>query len=128
MVVAFDPPDSPYGTGHRGIDIAAALGTQVLAPADGVVTFAGPVGGRLFVTDRSRRRGAQHLVVPLERHGPPWRRGVGRAGRGQPRARATSAAPMPVLHFSVRLDDVYVDPMTYLPMPDPSAWLRLAPV
>ena len=50
IVVAFDPPDSPYGTGHRGIDVAAALGTEVLAPADGVVTFAGPVGGRLFVT------------------------------------------------------------------------------
>ncbi|MGZ5214242.1 MAG: murein hydrolase activator EnvC family protein, partial [Actinomycetota bacterium] len=46
----FDAPDSPYGSGHRGIDIAAPVGTLVRAPAAGVVSFAGNVGGRLFVT------------------------------------------------------------------------------
>ena len=46
----FDPPDSPFGSGHRGIDIAAPVGTPVRAATTGTVTFAGPVGGRLFVT------------------------------------------------------------------------------
>ena len=50
VVRAFDPPDSPYGAGHRGIDIGVPVGTTVVAPDDGVVSFAGPVGGRLFVT------------------------------------------------------------------------------
>ena len=50
VIRAFDPPDSPYGSGHRGIDIAAPAGSVVLAPADGRVAFAGPVGGRLFLT------------------------------------------------------------------------------
>ena len=50
FVRGYDPPDSPYGSGHRGIDIATAIGTVVVAPDHGVVTFAGKVGGRLFLT------------------------------------------------------------------------------
>ncbi|MEZ5190813.1 MAG: M23 family metallopeptidase [Schumannella sp.] len=43
---AFVAPDSPYGAGHRGVDLQAAGGAPVRAPADGVVHFAG------FVVDR----------------------------------------------------------------------------
>ncbi len=50
VIQGFDPPASPYGSGHRGIDIAAEVGTTVVAPAAGKVTFAGPVGGHLFMT------------------------------------------------------------------------------
>ena len=50
VIRGFDPPGSPYGAGHRGIDIAAHDASVVRAPAAGVVTFAGNVGGRLFVT------------------------------------------------------------------------------
>ena len=50
VVRGFDPPSSPYGAGHRGIDIAVPVGTLVVAPAAGVVTFAGAVAGRLYVT------------------------------------------------------------------------------
>src|SRR5438270_5418880 len=41
--------DDPYAAGqHRGIDIGAAAGEPVLAPASGTVSFAGtvPVSGR----------------------------------------------------------------------------------
>ena len=127
IVVAFDPPDSPYGTGHRGIDVAAALGTEVLAPADGVVTFAGPVGGRLFVTvdlgDGVLSTSSFLSSITVHRDDVVSAgQVVGSSGSGH------TGSPVPVLHFSVRIDDVYVDPMSYLPMPDPSAWLRLAPV
>src|SRR5437870_5078629 len=46
----YEPPPTPYAAGHRGIDMAAPLGTRVLASNDGVVAFAGPVAGQLFVS------------------------------------------------------------------------------
>jgi murein DD-endopeptidase MepM/ murein hydrolase activator NlpD len=39
-------PPTPYGIGHRGIDLAAPQATPVLAPASGTVLFAGTVVDR----------------------------------------------------------------------------------
>ena len=39
-------PATPYAAGHRGIDIRAPAGARILAPADGVVHFAGFVVNR----------------------------------------------------------------------------------
>jgi murein DD-endopeptidase MepM/ murein hydrolase activator NlpD len=43
------PPSSPYGPGNRGVDLRAGVGEPVLSVGDGTITFAGQVGGRLFV-------------------------------------------------------------------------------
>jgi murein DD-endopeptidase MepM/ murein hydrolase activator NlpD len=42
----FDAGAQPYGPGHRGVDLAAADGANVLAAGSGTVTFAGAVAGR----------------------------------------------------------------------------------
>ena len=41
----FDPPPMPWAAGHRGVDLAAPVGTLVRSPRDGVVSFAGTVAG-----------------------------------------------------------------------------------
>lgn len=56
VVRAFDAPERPWLAGHRGVDLAASVGEEVRAPADGVVSFAGLVAGKQVV---SLRHGAR---------------------------------------------------------------------
>jgi murein DD-endopeptidase MepM/ murein hydrolase activator NlpD len=127
VIQPFDPPDTPYGSGHRGIDIAAPVGTLIAAPADGVVTFAGPVGGRLFLTiDHGGGLESTYswLSTTLVRSGARVMRGqsIATTGWGHP------SAPIPHLHFGVRLLDVYVDPLDYLAAASVAGSIRLVPV
>ena len=127
VIRGFDPPDSPFGSGHRGIDIAAAAGASVRAPAAGKVTFAGPVGGRLFLTiDHGGGLESTYswLDALVARRGDLVSRGqpIGRSGTGHP------GEGVPHLHFGVKLLDVYVDPLDYLGPVDVSRFIRLAPL
>ena len=48
---AFDPPDKPWLSGHRGVDLGPVLdGEPVAAPADGMVSFVGVVVDRPVIT------------------------------------------------------------------------------
>jgi murein DD-endopeptidase MepM/ murein hydrolase activator NlpD len=123
----FDPPDSPYGSGHRGIDIAASAGTVVLAPAEGVVSFAGPVGGRLFLTiDHGAGLESTYswLDELLVHRGDPVARGMPIALSGW----GHTGSLVPHLHMGAKLDDVYVDPLGYLGPLSVSGFVRLAPL
>ncbi|HLB40142.1 MAG TPA: M23 family metallopeptidase [Actinomycetota bacterium] len=127
IVRGYDPPDAPYGAGHRGIDIAAPPGTVVVSPAAGVVTFAGPVGGRLFVTiDHGGGvvSTGSWLTSLLVRKGD-------QVVMGQPIATTGWGHPdlaVPHLHLGVRLDGEYVDPLDYLGPPPITDLIRLAPL
>lgn len=46
MLASFVAPRSTYGPGHRGIDVAATQGQDVLAVDAGVVSHVGVVAGR----------------------------------------------------------------------------------
>jgi murein DD-endopeptidase MepM/ murein hydrolase activator NlpD len=115
VIRGYDPPDSPYGSGHRGIDIAASVGTTVVAAAPGVVSFAGPVGGQLFVSI---------LSLAQVHKGDQVARGstLGRSGPGH-----TGVTPAH-LHFGVRVDGAYADPMAFLGPPSVVSLIRLAPL
>jgi murein DD-endopeptidase MepM/ murein hydrolase activator NlpD len=122
----FDPPEDPYGSGHRGIDIAAAVGTPVLAPADGTVAFAGPVGGQLFVTlDHGGGLTSTYswLSAVEVRRGQAVPRGarLGLTGSGHP------GGPVPHLHLGAKLDDAYVDPLSLLGPAPVADLIHLAP-
>lgn len=49
VLQSFIPPQLPWSSAHRGIDLRAATG-QVLAPAAGEVTFVGNVVDRPVIT------------------------------------------------------------------------------
>ena len=127
VIRGFDPPDSPFGSGHRGIDIAATVGSPVRATAAGKVTFAGPVGGKLFLTiDHGGGLESTYswLDALIVRRGDIVSRGqqIGRSGTGHP------GEVVPHLHFGVKLLDVYVDPLDYLGPVDVWRFIRLAPL
>ena len=124
---SFDPPDTPFGSGHRGIDIAAPVGTPVRAAAAGTVTFAGPVGGRLFVT-LDHGAGLESTYSFLDsiavRRGDVVSPGqaIARSGTGH------AGGVVPGLHFGVKLVDTYVDPLEYLGPVEVWRFIRLAPL
>lgn len=111
VVRVFDPPPTPYAAGHRGIDIAAGPGATVLAPADGVVSFAGLVVDRPIVSVRH----ADGLVSSIE----PVAAGVvsGEAvARGQPLGVVASGGHCDrrCVHLGVRLHGGYLNPLALL--------------
>jgi murein DD-endopeptidase MepM/ murein hydrolase activator NlpD len=127
VIRVFDPPSTPFGAGHRGIDIAAPVGTPVLAPAPGVVAFAGAVAGHLFVTvDHGGGLTSTYSWVSaiLVRKGDAVARGsaVALTGTGHP------GVDPPHLHFGVRLDGAYVDPLRFLAPLTLVGLIRLAPI
>jgi len=127
LLRGYDPPQSPYGAGHRGIDIAVRVGTTVRAPEGAVVAFAGKVGGQLFVTlDHGGDLTSTYswLSSTLVRKGDV-------VARGQPIATSGPGHPgslVPHLHLGVKLGGVYVDPLLYLGTASVQDLIRLAPL
>jgi murein DD-endopeptidase MepM/ murein hydrolase activator NlpD len=123
----FDPPDTAYGAGHRGIDIGASFGTPVGAPADGRVAFAGPVAGGLFVSidhPDGVRTTLSWLSLVSVGAGDVVRRGdlLGRTGQGHP------GMEPPHLHFGARFGGTYIDPMLLLEHGSLVGLIHLAPL
>ncbi len=50
VVRGFEPPPTPYASGHRGVDLAGAPGQAVRSALPGTVGFAGSIGGKPVVT------------------------------------------------------------------------------
>jgi len=127
VINAFDPPDTPFGAGHRGIDIAAPVGTTIVAAEAGSVAFAGRVGGHLFVTiDHGGDLSSTYswLSTISVRRGDSVARGgsIGSTGVGHP------GSSVPHLHFGVRLAGSYLDPLTLLGPLSVVDLIRLAPL
>lgn len=105
-------PYAPVGryAGHWGIDMAAPPGTRVRASAEGTVTFAGSVAHNLTVTldhGGGLKTSYSYLSELTVRRGASVTRGAGLGSTGR-------AHDSDGLHFSVRVDGTYVDPMQYL--------------
>ena len=113
VLARFDPPEVAWGSGHRGVDLAAWVGQEVLAPAAGTVTFSGVVVDRgvVVVTTAS---GLRTTFEPVE-----GAVSVGSAvSRGQVIGHVTHApghcSPAVCLHWGVLRGDAYLDPLAFL--------------
>ena len=108
-VIAPYAPSGRYA-GHWGVDIGADSGSVVRAAAPGRVTFAGEVAGNRTVTidhGGGLRTSYSYLNVRLVGAGS-W------IDAGDPVGRSGSPHAVVGLHFSVRVDGAYVDPITWL--------------
>jgi murein DD-endopeptidase MepM/ murein hydrolase activator NlpD len=109
VVRGFVAPTSPYGSGHRGVDLRAEAGEPVRAVAPGVVELAGPVGGALHVVLRladGSRVGCSFLTAVAVRPGTRVGAGaiIGRAGG------SGIGHPPGAVHLSWRVAGAYRDP------------------
>ncbi|AKH87040.1 hypothetical protein AA958_25995 [Streptomyces sp. CNQ-509] len=113
----FEAPRSPYGPGHRGVDLRASAGKPVRAAAAGRVSFAGRVAGRGVLavdhpgTGRPPLRTTYEPVVPAVRKGE-------RVGKGQVIGHLQGGGyhcATACLHWGLRRGPVYLDPLSLLP-------------
>jgi murein DD-endopeptidase MepM/ murein hydrolase activator NlpD len=108
----FDPPSTPYGPGHLGVDLRAEPLELVRAAGAGIVRFAGQVAGRgvVVIGHADGIRTEYEPVQPSVHMGDRLR-------AGQPigilRGRHRGCAGV-CLHWGARRGDTYVDPLGLL--------------
>ncbi|MGI4896708.1 MAG: murein hydrolase activator EnvC family protein [Janthinobacterium lividum] len=118
---------SRYAAGHRGVDLSAGVDQQVLAPADGTVTFAGQVAGRGVLVlmhggqDGEGLRTSYEPVVPVVAQGTAVHTGdvVATVAAGP------AHCSQPCLHLGLRRGRAYLDPLDWLEPATPPVLLPL---
>ncbi|MFD8422039.1 peptidoglycan DD-metalloendopeptidase family protein [Streptomyces sp. NPDC059466] len=114
---AWQPPATPYGRGHRGVDLAATQGAPVRSVAPGRVSFAGRVAGHGAVSVELAGTGDP----PLRTTFTPVRATVKKGdevtagevlGTLEP---DDSHCPTSCLHWGLLRDRTYLDPLSLLP-------------
>ena len=102
----FRKPEGPYGPGNRGIEYFTKPGDVVRATAAGEVSFAGQVAGELYVT-------VDHGGGVLSTYSYLSRISVFE-GERLTQGEIVGLAGERLLHFSVRVNGEYVDPMKFI--------------
>lgn len=118
--VLLEPPYGTYKHFHTGVDISAALGTPVMAAADGLVVAVGHSNfgyGNYVVIAHGGGIATlyAHLLQTDANVGDSVVRGqvIGLEG-------STGFSTGPHVHFELRVNDQVIDPMPYLPVPGTS--------
>jgi hypothetical protein len=127
VVRAFSAPATPYGSGHRGVDLGGTAGEPVLAAGDGTVVFAGQVFDRPVVSidHQGGLRTTYEPVDPMVRIGSRVRRGE---QIGTLRAGHAGCPAAACLHWGARRGRQYLNPLRLvtpgrvrlLPLPPPT--------
>ncbi len=112
----YGPRMSPYARRikmHEGIDIGASIGTAIVAPADGVITFSGPKPGFGNFVQIDHGYGVEtifgHASTLSVKKGQKVIRGDKIATVGN-----TGYSTGPHVHYEVRVNGTPVDPLYYV--------------
>ena len=109
VVARFDPPTTPYGAGHRGVDLAGAAGQRVHAALPGRVTFAGRLAGRgVVVVSHGDTRTTYEPVTASVTVGEVVARG---APIGTLELVGSHCFPRACLHWGWLRGETYLDPL-----------------
>ena len=115
LTSGYGPRMSPYAARikmHEGIDIGAPVGTAIVAPADGVITFSGPKPGFGNFVQIDHGYGIEtifgHASSLSVRKGQKVSRGDRIATVGN-----TGYSTGPHVHYEVRVNGTPVDPLYY---------------
>jgi murein DD-endopeptidase MepM/ murein hydrolase activator NlpD len=114
VVRPFQPPATPYGPGHRGVDLGGEPDAPVLAAGDGTVVFAGPLAGRgvVSIAHAGGLRTTYEPLAVLVSAGQQVKRGtvIGNLASGHEGCVDAPAC----LHWGVRRGAEYLDPLGLL--------------
>ena len=119
----FEPPDKPWLSGHRGVDLQAAYDAgPVTSPADGTVSFVGTVVDRPVITV-DHGGGIRSSFEPVKselKEGALVSKGqvIGTLENGH-------CEDIPCLHWGVRRGEDYVNPLAFVTDLRPSVLLPL---
>jgi murein DD-endopeptidase MepM/ murein hydrolase activator NlpD len=130
VVRAFDPPDLPFGAGHRGVDLLGSPGQRVMTALGGRVTYAGLLAGRgVVVVDHGATRTTYEPVSASVKVGQLVLPGQ---QLGTLELFGSHCFPRACLHWGWLRGDTYLDPLLlvgagpirllplWLPVPQPS--------
>ncbi|WP_081790253.1 murein hydrolase activator EnvC family protein [Nocardioides sp. URHA0032] len=110
VVRGFDPPDDPWGAGHRGVDLLGSPGQPVRSALPGTVRWAGVLAGRgVVVVDHHSTRTTYEPVEATVAVGTRVDAGD-RIGRLSPVG--SHCLPRACLHWGwIRGAEEYLDPL-----------------
>lgn len=109
VVAPFDPPTSPYGPGHRGVDLAGRTGQTVHSALPGTVTYAGPLAGRgVVVVGHGATRTTYEPVRAAVSVGDPVTAGT---PLGTLELSGSHCFPRACLHWGWVDGETYLDPL-----------------
>ncbi|MER8060257.1 MULTISPECIES: M23 family metallopeptidase [unclassified Streptomyces] len=111
----WEPPATPYGPGHRGVDLAAASGSPVRAVAAGRVSFAGRVAGRGVVAVELAGTGLRTTYEPVS---PSVEKGTEVAAGGVVGVVVATGAhcgAAACVHWGLLRGGTYLNPLSLLP-------------
>ena len=109
VVRGFDPPESPYGAGHRGVDLLGHPGQTVRTALPGTVTYAGRLAGRgVVVVSHGATRTTYEPVLAAVPVGRPVARGDPIGTLELP---GSHCFPRACLHWGWIAGETYLDPL-----------------